>query len=95
MADPRLPALLELCEQAIGTAHRVGVAGDALRAAVLPLGHQLGTFQHGHVLLHGRKRHVVTGGQLADGRVGVQHARQDVAACGVGQGAEQLVEGFR
>jgi hypothetical protein len=87
-----LPALLELRQQAIGTAHGVGVAGHALRATVLPLGHQLSTFQHGHVLLHGCKRHLVSRGQLADGRVGVHHARQDVAARGIGQRPEQLVQ---
>jgi hypothetical protein len=47
------------------------------------------------VLLHGGKRHLVARRQLADGSVGVHHARQDVAARGVGQGPEQLVEGFR
>jgi hypothetical protein len=87
-----VPALLELREQAVGTTHRVGVAGHALRATVLPLGHQLSTFQHGHVLLHGCKRHLVPRRQLADGRVGVHHARQDVAPRGIGQRPEQLVQ---
>lgn len=86
-----MPALLELRQQTMGTADGVGVAGHALRATVLPLGHQLGAFQHGHVLLHGCKRHLVSRGQLADGRVGVHHTRQDVAPRGIGQRPEQLV----
>ena len=88
----RLPAFLELREQTVGAAYGVGIAGHALRAAVLPLGHQLGTFQHGHVLLHGCKRHLVSRGQLADRRVGVHHARQDVTPRGIGQRPEQMIQ---
>jgi hypothetical protein len=87
-----VPALLELRQQTIGTAHGGGVAGHALRATVPPLGHQLSTFQHGHVLLHGCKRHLVSRGQLADRRVGVHHARQDVAPRGIGQRPEQPIQ---
>ncbi len=87
-----MPALLELCQQTIGTAHRIGVTGHALCTTVLPLGHQLSTFQHGHVLLYGCKRHLVSRRQLADRRVGVHHARQDVAPRGIGQRPEQLVQ---
>jgi hypothetical protein len=84
--------LLELREQPIGTVHGVRVAGHALRAAVFPLGHQPSTFQHGHVLLHGREGHLVSHGQFADGRVGGQHPRQDVPPGRIGQRAEQLVQ---
>ncbi len=80
-------------QQTIGMAHGVGVAGHALRATVFSFGHQLSTFQDGHVLLHGCKRHLVPIGQLADGRIGVHHARQDVAPSGIGQRPEQLVQG--
>jgi hypothetical protein len=44
------------------------------------------------VLLDGCKRHLVSRGQLADGRVGVHHARQDVAPRRIGQSPEQLVQ---
>ena len=91
--DARVPALLELRQQAIGTTHGVGVAGHALGAAVLALGHQLSAFQDGDVLLDGCKRHRVSRRQLADGRVGDHDARQDVAPRGIGQGPEQLVHG--
>jgi len=84
-----------LREQPVGAAHGVRVASHALRAAVLPLGDQLGSFEHGYVLLHGSERHLVTRGQLADGRVGAHHSGQDVAPRGVGQRAEQLVESVR
>jgi hypothetical protein len=76
----------------IGAAHGFGVAGHALRATVLPFGHQLSTFQHGHVLLHRGKRHRVSRSQLADRRVGVHHARQDVSPGGIGQRSEQVVQ---
>ena len=89
-----MPALLELRQQTVGTAHGVGIAGHALRATVLPLGHQLGTFQHGDVLLHGCKRHLVSRRQLADRRVSIHHASQDVAPRGIGQRPEQLIQVF-
>jgi hypothetical protein len=76
----------------MSTAHSVGIAGHELRAAVLALGHQLGTFQHGYVLLHSCKRHRITRRQLADGRFGAHHASQDVAPRRIGQRAKQLVE---
>ena len=88
----RPPAFLELGEQTVHAAYRVRVAGDALSAAVLPLGHQAGSFQNGHVLLHGGKGHVVASGQLGDGRLCGHDPRQDVAPCRVGEGAEQVVE---
>jgi hypothetical protein len=93
-ADARVPALLELRQQTIGTTDGVGVAGHALGAAVLALGHQLSTFQDGDVLLHGGKRHRVSRRQLADRRVSDHDARQDVAPGGVGERPEQLVEGL-
>jgi hypothetical protein len=76
----------------VGPAHGVGIAGHALGSAVLPLGHELRALEDGHVFLHGGERHLVARGQLADGRVGVQYASQDVAPRGVGERAEQLVE---
>jgi hypothetical protein len=88
----RLPPALELREQAIRAAHGVGIAGHALRAAILPLGHQLGTFQDGYVLLHGCKRHRIARRQLADGCLGTHHARQDVAPRRIGQRPEQVIE---
>lgn len=87
-----MPAQLELFEQATGAAHHVEVAGHALGAAVLPFGDEAGTFQHGDVLLYCGKRHLVARGEFADGRIRVHDPRQDVAARGVGQRTEQLVE---
>ena len=66
--------------------------GHALGAAILPLDHQPGTLEHGHVLLHGGKRHVVVRGELAHGRVGVHDPRQDVTPRGVGERPEQLIQ---
>ena len=79
----------------VGAAYGARITSHTLRAAVLPLGDQLGSFEHGDVLLHGSKRHLIARGQLADGRVGVHHPGQDVAPRGVGQRAEQLVEVVR
>jgi hypothetical protein len=83
---------LEFREQAIGAAHSVRIAGHALRAAILPLGHQVRTLQHGDVLLDRCKRHLVTRRQLADGRLRAHHARQDVAPRRVGQCPEQVIQ---
>jgi hypothetical protein len=93
--DARVPAFLELREQMVGPAHGVGIAGDALRPAVLPLGHQPRPLEHRDVLLHRGERHLVAGRQLADRRVGVHHAGEDVAPRRVGERAEQLVEVLR
>jgi hypothetical protein len=87
--------LLELREQSSGTTQGIGVAGHALGAAVLALCHEPGTLQHDDVFLHGSKRHVIVRGQLADGRVGAHHSRQDVATRGIGERAEQLIKGLR
>jgi hypothetical protein len=83
-----VPELLELHEQTIGTTHGLEGAGDALCPTILAFGDQLSTFQHGHVLLHGCERHLVSGRQLADRRLGIHHAREDVPPRGVGQCAE-------
>ena len=95
MGDAHEPAFLELGEQAVGPAQGVRVAGHALRTAIPALGDQSGPLEHGHVLLHGSERHVVAPRQLADRRVGVHHAREDVPPRGVGERAEQLVEVVR
>ena len=92
MADARLPAFLELREQTVGAADRGGVAGHALSAAVLALGHEARPFQYGHVLLHRGKRHVVASGQLGDGRFRDHHPRQDVAPRRIGESPEQLIQ---
>ena len=86
-----MPALLELCEKARGTTHGIWVAGHTLGTAILPLRHKAGTLQHGHVFLHGGKRHVVVRGELAHGCVGVHDPRQDVATRGIRERAKQLV----
>ena len=91
----REPAPLELREQAVGPAHRVGVAGHALGPPVLALGHEVGPFQHGHVFLHGGERHVVARGELAHRRFRAHDTRQDVAPRGVGQRPEEMIEGVR
>jgi hypothetical protein len=87
--------LLELREQSSGTTQGIRLAGHALGAAIPAFCHQPGTLQHGHVFLHGGKRHVVVRGEFAHGRVGVHDPRQDVATCGIGEGPEQLVQGVR
>ena len=90
-----MPPLLELREQSSSTPQGIGVAGDALGASILPLRDQPGTLQHGHVLLHGGKRHVVVRGEFAHGRVGVHDPRQDVATRGIGERPEQLIQSVR
>jgi hypothetical protein len=93
--DAHEPAFLEFREQLVGAAHGVRVASHALRAAVSSFGDQLGSFEHGHVLLHGGERHVVVRRQLGDGRVGIHYPGQDVAPCSVGERPEQLIEDTR
>jgi hypothetical protein len=87
--------VFEFSEQTVGSAHGVRVASHALRAALFSFGDELRSFEHGHVLLHGGERHLVTRGQLTDGRVGRHDPGQDVSPRGIGQRAEQLFEGPR
>jgi hypothetical protein len=75
--------------------HCIRIAGYALSAAVPPLGHQPGAFQHGHVFLHSGERHVVVRGEFAHRRIGVQNPRQNVAPRGIGERPEQLVQDVR
>jgi hypothetical protein len=86
------PAFLELCEQSVGSAYGVGIADHALGAAVLPLGHQAGPLEHGHVLLHGGKRHVIPSRQLGDRRLTAHHPRQDVTPRRIGKRPEQVIQ---
>lgn len=90
--DAGLPHDLELRQQLRGTTHEIGIARHPLCPAVLALDDEPRAFQDGDVLLHRRERHLVARGQLADRRVGVQHARQNVAAGGVGERPEHLVQ---
>ncbi len=87
--------MLEPGQQSSRTSHGSGVAGHALRAALPPLGDQPGTLQHGHMFLHGGKRHIVVIGELAHGRVGLHDPRENVPPGGVGEGPEQPIERVR
>jgi hypothetical protein len=87
-----VPASIELCEQSSSTPQGIRVAGHALSASILPLRYQPGTLQHGHVLLHGGKRHVVVRSEFAHGRVGIHDPRQDVATRGIGERPKQLIQ---
>ena len=90
-----MPPLLEFTEQASRAAQGLGVAGHTLGAAVFSFGDQPGTFEDGHMFLDGGKRHVVAGGKLADGCIGVHDPLQDVAPRGIGERPEQLVQAAR
>ena len=84
--------MLELREQSSGPPQGIRVAGHALGAAVLALGHQARALQDGHVLLDGGKRHVVVRGEVAHGGIGVHDPRQNVATRGIGQRPKQLIQ---
>ena len=90
-----MPALLELLKQSSGPPQGNRVADDALGPAVLPLRHQARALQDGDVLLDVGKRHVVVPGEFAHGRLSVHDPRQDVATCGIGERAEQLIQSVR
>ena len=87
--------MLELLEQASGLPQSSRIADHPLGAAVLPLRHQARALQDGYVLLDGGKRHVVVRGEFTHGRVGVHDPRQDVAARGISERPEHLVQSLR
>jgi len=55
--------------------------------------HQPGIFQHPQVFRYGRKRHIIRGGQIADGNFPLREARQNSAARGVGERRKSGVKG--
>lgn len=64
---------------------------DAL-TALRALGHETRLFKDGHVLLHGRERHVVPRGERGDRRgFPAKQPRDDVAAGGIGKSVEKTV----
>lgn len=48
--------------------------------------------EHAQMLRHGRKRHFVRRGKVADGSLAKSELREDAAARGVGEGAKGGVE---
>ena len=69
----------------------VGVRAHELLSPASLLGHELGALEHRHVLLDRREAHRVAAGQLGDALLLVQHDRDDVAACRVGERVEETV----
>lgn len=87
-----MPELLELSQQAVGPPHGVKVSSDALSAPIPAFGHQRGAFEHRHMLLHGGKRHLVSIGEFTDGHVRIHDTSEDVAARGIGERTEEVVQ---
>ena len=84
--------LIELREQSGGAPNHFGIARHALRAPVPALDDETGALEHGDVLLHSGKRHVVARREVADRCLGTHDARQDVAAGAVGECSKDVVE---
>jgi hypothetical protein len=81
-----------LREQTVGAAQGVWIPGDALRTAVLSLGHKVRPLEYGDVLLHGGKRHVVASGELGHRRLRGHDSCQDVTPGRIGESAEEVIE---
>jgi hypothetical protein len=89
----RLPELPVVRDPRERVAHGRGVERCTPHASFLLDGGEPGTLQHAHVLGDGRERHREARCELADGMVAGGEAREDVAARGVGEGGEGVVEG--
>jgi hypothetical protein len=89
----RLPELPVVRDPRERVAHGRGVERCTPHASFLLDGGEPGTLQHAHVLGDGRERHREAGRELADGVVAGGKARENVAARGVGEGGEGVVEG--
>jgi hypothetical protein len=88
----RLPELPVVRDPRERVAHGRGVERCTPHASFLLDGGEPGTLQHAHVLGDGRERHREAGRELADGVVAGGKARENVAARGVGEGGEGVVE---
>ena len=75
-------------------AHWHGVERRAPHAPLLLHDRESRALEHAHVLGDGGERHREPRGELADGAIAGGETREDVAARGVGEGGEGMVEGL-
>ena len=85
------PHRLQLVEQALRPTHGVDVAPHELLATAAVLQDEIGTFEHGDVLLHGGEAHVVATSECRDRTVADHRAPHDVAARAIRERLEQPV----
>lgn len=72
--------------------HRLGDQPAAVDSSVFTPLNQLGALKDTQVFRDGGKRHVVRGGEIADGRFALREAREDAAARGVGKRGKSVIE---
>jgi hypothetical protein len=74
-------------------AHGRGVERRTSHATFLFDGREPGALQHAHMLGDGRERHREARRELADRVIAGGEPGENVAACGIGEGREGMVEG--
>ena len=84
--------MLELFEQFLGPPDGLDVPAHQLFSSRSSFGHQLGSFQYRHVLLHRGETHRVALRQRAHRVVAPQGELHDVAPGGVGERVEQQID---
>ena len=89
--EPVAPDGLDAVEKSVRSSERVGVRAHELLPPASLLGHELCPLEHRDVLLDRREAHRVAAGELGDALLVVQHDRDDVAACRVGERVEEPV----
>jgi hypothetical protein len=75
--------------------HRLGDQPAAVHASVFPPLDQPGTLKDSQVFRHGRERHFVRRGKIADGCFALREPSQDVAAGGIGKRGKRAIERLR
>ena len=88
-----LPELPVVIEPGHGVAHRRCDQAAIPATTVPPTHHQPGALQDPEVFAHGGEGHAKRRRQLADGALLVPQPAQEPAAGGIGQGAEDRIEG--
>jgi hypothetical protein len=53
---------------------------------------KLDAFEHPQMLRDGGKGHFIRGGEIADGRLALGEAREDTAACRIGESSKSIIK---
>jgi hypothetical protein len=89
LSFPELPVFFNPFRSAF---YRLADQPAAVDASVFTPLNQLGAFEHTQVFRDGGKRHVIRGGEIADGRFASCEPRQDAAARGIGKRRKGVIE---
>jgi hypothetical protein len=86
---PELPVFLNPLRR---TFHRPGAQPAAVHPSVFPALNEFRAFKHTQVFRHGRERHFVRRGEIANGRFSLREPCEDAAPRGIGKRGKRAIE---